>query len=97
MVRDEVLQTAPLTANILPGITRELMLEWAEKVGLKVRTESFTVAEMLEADELMIAGTITQIRGVLSVDGKAIGDGRLGRQTARFGQMLAEAIRHGDG
>ena len=92
LVEDRVLQTAPLTANILPSITRALILEWAGQVGLTVREESFTVEEMEHADELIISGTITGVRGVTQVGQTVISDGELGTYTGKFQEMLQQAM-----
>ena len=88
LVKGDVLQTAPLTANILPGITRALILGLAGQVGLQVREESFTVEEALAADELLITGTGNEVMGVTHVDGKPIADGKLGPCMQQFHKLL---------
>ncbi|MBN1845710.1 MAG: aminotransferase class IV [Sedimentisphaerales bacterium] len=93
LVRDSVLRTAPLHANILPGITRALLLEWAPAFGLAVREESFTVEEACQADELMLTGTTSEVLGVRQLDGRMIADGRPGPCTRRFRQRLQEAMQ----
>jgi D-alanine transaminase len=93
LVKGDVLQTAPLTANILPGITRLLILGLAGQVGLQVREESFTVEEALAADELLITGTGNEVMGVTHVDGKTIADGKVGPCTQRFHELLIEAMK----
>lgn len=93
MIKKDVLRTAPLTANILPGITRALLIEWAGKVGLGVREESFTLAEMMAADELMVTGTGTEVMGVTHVDGQIIGKGGCGAFTKKYQSLLAEITR----
>jgi len=96
MVKDGVLLTAPLTANILPGITRALVLEWADKVGLQRCEESFTVGEALAADELMAAGTATEVMGITQLNGKKIADGKPGSFTRRFRELLIETMEEGE-
>ncbi len=92
IVKNNLLQTAPLTANILAGITRCFLLEWADEVGLKVCEQSFTPAHALTADELMITGTSTQVMGITKLDDKTIATGKLGPCTKRFQQLLKEAM-----
>ncbi|MFC1782807.1 aminotransferase class IV [Planctomycetota bacterium] len=92
LVRDGVLQTAPLTANILPSITRGLILERAEEAGLQVREESFTVDEALAADELMIAGTTVKLVGITQLDDKKIADGKIGPYTRRLRDIITEMM-----
>ena len=92
LVKEGVLRTAPLGANILAGITRGLLLEWAGQLGLEVREESFRVAEALGADELMLTGTSTEVTAVTELDGQRIGGGREGQYTGRLGEMLRAAM-----
>ncbi|MCJ7729570.1 MAG: aminotransferase class IV, partial [Sedimentisphaerales bacterium] len=50
-------QTAPLTANILPSITRAFVIKAARNIRLKVVEESVTIQQAASADELFIAVT----------------------------------------
>ena len=75
------LQTTPLTANILPSITRKFVIEAAGNIGLKVVEQSFTTQQASSADELFIAGTTQDIVGVVRFDDQVIGDGRPGKYT----------------
>ncbi|MBN1766155.1 MAG: aminotransferase class IV [Sedimentisphaerales bacterium] len=95
IVKNRMLKTAPLSANILPGITRALLLEWADAIGLVVQEKSFTVADALAADELMITGTGTEVMGITHLDGKKIADGTAGTYTMRFQEKLTEAMSKG--
>jgi len=96
MVEEGALRTAPLTANILPGITRALLLEAAGEAGLAVREESFTVAEALKGAELMLTGTTAEVIGVTHLDGERIGDGRVGRYTRRLREILVARMGVGE-
>ena len=92
MIKDGAVRTAPLSANILRGITRELLLEWAAKLGLEVQEKSFTVAEALSAEELLITGTGTAVMGITHLDGHAIAGGGLGKYTKNFHELITAAI-----
>ncbi len=92
MVKGKILKTAPLTANILPGITRDILLEWAPQMGFIVSETSFTPQEMLSADEVFITGTSTETMGIIAVDEKTIGGGKLGCVSEQFQQKLAQAM-----
>lgn len=80
-VRGQTLQTAPLTANILPSITREFAIKAARNIGLIVFEESLTPAQAGGADELFLAVTTKDIVPVVKFDGTAIGDGKPGKYT----------------
>jgi D-alanine transaminase len=83
------LRTSPLTANILPSITREFVIQAARNIGIPVQAESFTPAEAAKADELFIAVTTKDIVPVVRFDDSSIGDGKPGNSTKR----LAEEFR----
>jgi len=75
------LQTAPLTANILPSITRKFAIEAGKNIGLEVIEKSLTPQQASCADELFIAVTTKDVVPVVRFDGKAIGDGKPGKYT----------------
>jgi D-alanine transaminase len=75
------LQTAPLTANILPSITRIFVLKAAENIGLEIIEESFTEQRAIDSSELFIAVTTKDIVPVVKFDGNVIGDGKPGKYT----------------
>jgi len=75
------LQITPITANILPSITREFAIKAAKNIGLKVIEKSFTPRQAGTANELFIAVTTKDIVPVVKFDGKFIGDGRPGKHT----------------
>ncbi|MFQ6035531.1 MAG: aminotransferase class IV, partial [Sedimentisphaerales bacterium] len=78
---DQTLQTAPLTANILPSITRKFAIKAGKNIGLEVLEESLTPQKASRADELFIAVTTEDIVPVVRFDDKIIGDGKPGKYT----------------
>jgi len=76
-----VLQTTPLTANILPSITRAFTIKAAKNIGLEIVEKSLTVQQAASADELLIAVTTKDIVPVVKFDDKPIGNGTPGRYT----------------
>jgi len=77
----QTLQTAPLTANILPSITRQFVIKAAENIELEVVKKSLTPQQASRADELFIAVTTKDIVPTVKFDGKSIGDGTPGKYT----------------
>jgi D-alanine transaminase len=80
-VRGQTLQTAPLTANILPSITREYAIKAGRNIGLEIVETSLTVEQATGSDELLIASTTQDTVGVVRFDDKIIGDGKPGKYT----------------
>lgn len=91
MVFGDTVVTHPLSNQILPGITREVVLELAAKLGYPVEERSVTVEEMFSADEAFHSGTLSEVKPCIEVDGKPIGGGKVGPVTrALFDAFLAE-------
>ena len=98
-VRGGELITHPDGGHILPGITRRLILAIAKEEGIPVVEEPLRAEELGSVDELLISGTTTEVMGVVSVDGKTIGDGRPGPVTKRIQahyDRLVERVRAGE-
>lgn len=84
LVRDRVLYTPPISAAILPGITRDTVMVLARALGYQVREETMPREALHWADEVFMTGTAAEITAVRSVDGLAIGCGRRGEITAEL-------------
>jgi branched-chain amino acid aminotransferase len=101
VVRDSILYTPPITASILPGITRNSVITLARELGFKVREEMLPRELLYIADEAFFAGTAVEITPIRSVDKIAIGNGKRGPitegiQRAFFDIINGEAPdRHG--
>ena len=78
---DQKIQTAPLTSNVLPSITRKFVIEAAKNINLEIVEKSLTPEKAVSADELFIAVTTKDIVPVVKFDGKIIGDGTPGKYT----------------
>lgn len=73
--------THPESNLILSGITRRVVLEVAEELGIPVEQRAIQVEELAEADELFFTGTTGEVRPCVEVDGRRIGTGRTGPVT----------------
>jgi branched-chain amino acid aminotransferase len=82
--------TPPLTAGLLPGVTREFVLELARLVGIDAAEARLTPDDLRSADEAFITGTTREITPVVAVDDLAIGSGQPGAIT----QKLMESFKH---
>jgi branched-chain amino acid aminotransferase len=76
--------TPPLSAGLLPGITREYLFDVGRDIGVDVREEMMRDADLLGADEAFLTGTTREIVPIVSVDGRAIGSGTPGPATLRL-------------
>ncbi len=72
-----------LASPVLPGITREWVLEWAREQGIRARRKMLSVEEMLGADEVFLTNSSWGALPVVKVEAEAIGDGVVGPITGR--------------
>lgn len=76
--------TRPLSADILPGVTRRVLLEAAAREGIEVVERPFTVDEARHAREAFISACTAIIVPVVKVDSQVIGNGAPGSITMRL-------------
>jgi branched-chain amino acid aminotransferase len=95
IVRNGVLQTAPLGNSVLPGITRDSILTIARDLGIPV-IEQMIPREMLYlADEAFFTGTAAEVTPIRSVDKISVGKGVTGPVTKAV-QKEFYAVVHGE-
>jgi branched-chain amino acid aminotransferase len=101
LVRDDTIYTPPLTASILPGITRNSVITIARDLGFRVREEMLPRELLYIASEAFFAGTAVEITPIRSADKITIGDGTRGPITTAIQRAFFDIIngdapdRHG--
>lgn len=94
VVKDGVIATPPLDNQILPGITRFMLLDILKKDGsLKVEERVVTMDEVFNADEVWVTSSSKEIAAVVEVDGKPVGNGEVG-DVWEAAQKLYSAGKH---
>lgn len=79
VIKDGVIATPPLDNQILPGITRHILLDILRKDGsIKIEERVVSMDEVFNADEVWVTSSSKEIAPVVEVDGKAIGNGEVG-------------------
>jgi branched-chain amino acid aminotransferase len=78
------IMTPPFHAGALRGVTREVVLEIAEDLGIPVIQENMTRYDIWIAEECFLTGTAAEVIPVVEVDGRIIGDGKPGKVTGQF-------------
>jgi branched-chain amino acid aminotransferase len=96
LVSDGEITTPPLSAGILPGITRESIIELGRKMGFKVRENNVSRSELLLADELFFTGTAAEVTPIREVDNQKIGSGIRGPITEKIQSKFFEIVRGKD-
>lgn len=77
IVQNRTVLTTPDSAEILPGITRNLLAKLRAD-GIPITSRSFTLDELRATDEIWITSTTREVLAVTSLDGKPVGTGKPG-------------------
>ena len=94
LVKDGALVTPPITANILPGITRSCVMQMAkDDLGIETVERPIGRAELYLADEVFLTGTAAHVTPMGELDHRAIADGKAGPITKSLQDIYFKAIR----
>ena len=91
VVKDGVLSTPDLSSSILPGITRDTIIQIAQDLGYPVREKNLIRTDLYLADEIFMTGTAAEVTPVRSVDDREIGDP--GPVTRELQQAYLDTVR----
>lgn len=94
IVKDEVISTPDLSASILPGITRQAVMEIGQTLGYAVHERQLIRSDLYIADECFMCGTAAEVTPVRSVDDYEIG--APGPVTKAIQDVFFEAVRGRD-
>jgi len=89
IVADGVVVTHPLTPQILPGITRMVVIDLCRELNIPVSERFFKTDALYGSEEAFLTGTVTEVLPIVTIDGHRLGDGQVGPVTIR----LFEALR----
>lgn len=92
LVNGGKLITPPLGASILPGITRDSVIQIARELGIEVVETTIQRAALYLADELFFTGTAAEITPIRSVDRITVGSGKRGEITAKLQEEFFKVI-----
>ncbi len=84
VVRGGRVETPPLSAGILEGVTRGLVITLARKAGIPEAETALRPADLASADELFVTSTAREVLPVTSLNGEPVGAGTVGPLTARL-------------
>jgi branched-chain amino acid aminotransferase len=93
MVSRGRLVTPGLSSSILPGITRDSVMQLAADFGIPCEVRSIARGELYGAEELFFTGTAAEVSPIREVDGYVIGEGRRGPVTEKIQTAFFETVR----
>jgi D-alanine transaminase len=91
-VIDGAVWTHPITGHVLPGVTRDVVLELAKSLGITVREKPIPKADLAKASEVFLTGTLSDVMPIVTVDGRKVGDGRPGPISKKLFAALRERL-----
>jgi branched-chain amino acid aminotransferase len=101
LVRGGAALTPKSEAGLLEGVTRAFLFELGRELGIDVREETLLPRDLETADEMFITSTTRELSPVVSVDGRPVGDGKVGPVTKKLtalyqlrAQELTESLIH---
>ncbi|RMG83527.1 MAG: branched-chain amino acid transaminase [Chloroflexi bacterium] len=93
MVRNGVVYTPPVSANVLEGIVRRSIIELMRKeLGLQVIEREIDRTEIYICDELFLCGTGVQIAAITKIEHRPIGDGTMGTVTKQIRDLFFDVV-----
>jgi branched-chain amino acid aminotransferase len=92
VVRNGIVYTTPMTASILPGITRDSVITIARSLGYDVREEMMPRELLYLADEAFFVGTAVEITPIRSIDKIVVGAGKKGPVTSAIHRTFFDVI-----
>ena len=93
VIADGKMITPSLEDNVLPGITRDTVIQLAHgELGLDLIERSIDRSELYLADEALLSGTAAHLTPVVELDSRPIGDGKPGPISTKLQEMYFEIV-----
>lgn len=91
-VKEGELYTPPIKEGLLPGITREFVIDIASRSDYRVHQHTMPVTEIFGFDELFLTNSLMEIMPLTKVDGNIIGNGKPGPVTKDLARLYKENL-----
>ena len=98
IVKNDTLITPPKSEHLLPGITRDLVIELCRTHNIPHELRAIPKKELFEADEVWVTSSTKEIIPVISIDDQPVGNGHIGDGWHRITKLYREykqAFREG--
>jgi branched-chain amino acid aminotransferase len=92
IVKDDIIQTPPLSAGGLEGITRDSVIQIIEEDGGVVVERDLERDDLYTADEIFMTGTAAEVKSVSYVDKVKIGNGNIGNITKALQKSFNDVV-----
>jgi len=92
IIKNGIIKTPPLNADILNGITRDSVIQLIKASGIKLIEKNITVKELLKADEVFMTGTAAEVKSVTKINKTTIGNGKIGNITKTLQKSFMDVV-----
>jgi len=92
IIKNGMIKTPPLDADILNGITSDSVIQFIRSDGIKLIEKNITVNELLKADEFFMTGTAAEVKSVTKIDRTSIGKGKPGIITKTLQKSFMDIV-----
>jgi len=89
------LSTPPANCGALEGITRGVVIELCQRLNIPLELPLLTKHDIYTAEECFLTGTAAEVVPVVQIDGRQVGDGKVGPVTRRLMEAFREETREG--
>jgi len=96
IIKNGIVKTPPLNADILNGITRDSVIRLIKSNGIKLIEKNVTVKELLKADEVFMTGTAAEVKSVAKINKTTIGNGKIGKITKTLQKSFTDVVMDKD-
>ena len=96
IIKNRIIKTPPLNADILNGITRDSIIRLIKSNGIKLIEKNITVKELLNADEVFMTGTAAEVKSVSRINKTTIGNGKIGKITKILQKSFIDVVMDRD-
>jgi len=93
IVRDGQVATPTTHDGILEGVTRKVMIDLCQKMGISCVEKSIQKLDLYIADEMFLTGTGGEVMPVTKIDGRQIGNGEVGAITKKLKEAFHKRTR----
>ena len=92
IIKDDIIQTPPLSAGGLEGITRDSIIQIIEENGGFVIERDLERDDLYNADEIFMTGTAAEVKSVTQIDKVKIGTGKMGSVTKALQKSFSDVV-----
>ena len=96
IVKNGIIKTPPLNADILNGITRDSLIRLIKADRIKLIQKNITLKELLKADEVFMTGTAAEVKSVTKINKTSIGNGKVGKITKTLQKSFIDVVMGND-